>query len=98
MHGLQSRSNALVIDHIYYSEEIKPFQFLIAIGDDDEESIQFGDGTLLVITANDKQNSNEIYSNSIENQWQKGTINTQSRTHAVLRILENYAKISNYML
>ncbi|KAJ6671408.1 hypothetical protein OIU85_015179 [Salix viminalis] len=41
MHGLQSRSNALVIDHIYYSEEIKPFQFLIAIGDDDEESIQF---------------------------------------------------------
>ena len=97
MHGLQSRSNALVIDHIYYSEEVKPFQFLIVIGDADEESVQFGDGTVLVVTANEKQNSNEIYSNSIENQWQ-GTTNTQSRTHAVLRILENDAKISDYML
>ncbi|KAJ6346044.1 hypothetical protein OIU78_008646 [Salix suchowensis] len=32
----------------FQRQEIKPFQFLIAIGDDDEESIQFGDGTLLI--------------------------------------------------
>lgn len=39
MHGLQSRSNALVIDHIYYLEEIELFQFLIVIDDVDEEFI-----------------------------------------------------------
>jgi len=39
MHGLQSRSNALVIDYIYYLEEIELFQFLIVIDDEDEEFI-----------------------------------------------------------
>lgn len=39
MHRLQSRSNALVIDHIYYLEEIELFQFLIGIDDEDEKFI-----------------------------------------------------------
>lgn len=46
-----------MIDHIYYLEEIELFQFLIVIDDEDEEFIWFGDGTLLVITVNEKQNS-----------------------------------------
>lgn len=46
-----------MIDYIYYLEEIELFQFLIVIDDEDEEFIWFGDGTLLVITVNEKQNS-----------------------------------------